>query len=497
MTMRNSAGIATTGHKAGLIFFIAFAFASCMAFGAHPGDEVWIPVAGHGPGDQESFWVTDLYIMNPDDEDPVEVELTFLVQGVDNSEAEGTTFEIGPGETLVLEDVVETLAGDEAVLGAIHVEVVEEEAVEKGPYGDVRPRLAQEDFLDDEFPVLVHARVYDLQDDGTMGQNLEGIPSHAAISADGNATTWVLGVSNSDSFRSNWFGLNISEDEDDAPTTAEVLVEVLDTGGSVIASDTFEMPPLAPIFFSVSDLVASLDDGSLRFTMEEGRGIFGASKIDNRTNDGTTLASFWDLPDRTDLQFTDEFMIENCTFTALGDNPFFPLAPGLELTLEGDEDGVEIESIIEVLDETFVVDGVTTRVVTETESEDGELVEISRNYFAQCVETGDVFYFGEDVDDYEDGEIVGHGGAWLAGQNGARAGIMMPGTAIAGARYFQEIAPEVAMDRAENLATGVDVETEAGDFENCLVVIDSSALDIGPAIDRMRLASVIRSRGMT
>ena len=69
-----------------------------------------------------------------------------------------------------------------------------------------------------------------------------------------------------------------------------------------------------------------------------------------------------------------------------------------------------------------MVDGVETRVVEEYETEDGELIEISRNYFAFCTETGSIFYFGEDVDIYEDGEIVSHDGAWLAGVDGAEAG---------------------------------------------------------------------------
>ncbi len=68
------------------------------------------------------------------------------------------------------------------------------------------------------------------------------------------------------------------------------------------------------------------------------------------------------------------------------------------MVLEGDEDGVEIEVIVSVLDETEMVDGVLTRVVEERESEDGELVEVSRNFWALCTETGDIFYFGEGVE---------------------------------------------------------------------------------------------------
>jgi hypothetical protein len=117
------------------------------------------------------------------------------------------------------------------------------------------------------------------------------------------------------------------------------------------------------------------------------------------------------------------------------------------------------------------------RVIEERESEDGELVEVSRNFFAVCRETGDVFYFGEDVDDYEDDEIVGHEGAWRAGVDGAQPGIIMPGRFLLGAKYFQEVAPGIALDRGRNIAMGVSIDTPAGSFEDCVGVMDSSALD--------------------
>jgi len=94
--------------------------------------------------------------------------------------------------------------------------------------------------------------------------------------------------------------------------------------------------------------------------------------------------------------FTEEFFIEDCTFSDTGTTPFFILEPGYQLVLSGEEkDGTEIELIITVLDETEKVDGVKTRVVEERESADGELVEVSRNFFAICGETSSVFYFGE------------------------------------------------------------------------------------------------------
>ena len=48
------------------------------------------------------------------------------------------------------------------------------------------------------------------------------------------------------------------------------------------------------------------------------------------------------------------------------------------------------------------------------------------------------------VDIYENDKIVKHEGAWLAGVNGAKFGLLMPGTPLIGGRHYQEIAPAVA-----------------------------------------------------
>ena len=177
-----------------------------------------------------------------------------------------------------------------------------------------------------------------------------------------------------------------------------------------------------------------------------------------------------------DPAYTSEFDRARCTFSSTGSNPYFPLLPGLVAVLEGEEDGEDIQSVNSVLDETELVDGVVTRVIVEQESEGGELTEISRNFFAECRETGDVWYFGEDVDIYEDGVVVSHDGAWRAGENGASAGIFMPGTPLVGARFFQELAPGVAEDRSEVFGIGGTVVTPAGTFNDVVTMFDTNAL---------------------
>ncbi|HVS12279.1 MAG TPA: hypothetical protein VMV46_00005 [Thermoanaerobaculia bacterium] len=184
-------------------------------------------------------------------------------------------------------------------------------------------------------------------------------------------------------------------------------------------------------------------------------------------------------------EFTERFDRDRCTFATTGSNPFLPLWPGYALLLEGEEEEegetVEVSSLITVTFDTELVDGVLTRVLEERESEDGELAEVSRNFVAYCRETGDVWYFGEDVVDFEDGEPVPADDGWRAGIDGARPGILMPGSPLVGARYFQELAPGVALDRGEVIALDQVLTVPVGTFENVLQIEDSDALDPGDA----------------
>jgi hypothetical protein len=198
--------------------------------------------------------------------------------------------------------------------------------------------------------------------------------------------------------------------------------------------------------------------------------------------------------------FTNRFRIGDCTFVTEDGgspgNPFFPLVPGNQLVLEDDE-GLRLE-ITTCLDDgsncskhdgtpvpgifTVAFGGIQTRVVEERETEDGMLVEISHNFFARCRENGSVFYLGEIVEDIEDGQVVGGGGAWQAGVGNALPGVIMPGIYLLGSRYFQEVAPGVALDRAEHTRMNLTIEVELEgsgetELEGCVEVIETSPLD--------------------
>ena len=174
-------------------------------------------------------------------------------------------------------------------------------------------------------------------------------------------------------------------------------------------------------------------------------------------------------------EFTIAFKVDKANLGNVGANPYFILEPGYRLHFKGD--GATLT--VTVLDETKLVDGVQTRIVEERGEKDGKPTEISRNYFAIDKATNDVYYFGEDVDEYKDGKVVGHPGAWLSGVNGAKFGLMMPGKPKVGDKFQQEVAPQVAMDRCEIVAVDAEVKTPAGTFRNCVRTKEGSSLEPG------------------
>jgi hypothetical protein len=158
-------------------------------------------------------------------------------------------------------------------------------------------------------------------------------------------------------------------------------------------------------------------------------------------------------------------------------NPYFPLRVGSRWLYQGEEDGETIGLQITVLAETELVAGVTTRVVEERETVDGTLSEVSRNFFAQASD-GTVCYFGEEVDIYEDGQIVSHEGAWRADQQGNRPGIIMPAAPRPGIEFQMEGAPGVAEDEGRIVGIG-PVDVPAGRFIKTVRVREFNPLDGG------------------
>ncbi len=146
----------------------------------------------------------------------------------------------------------------------------------------------------------------------------------------------------------------------------------------------------------------------------------------------------------------------------------------------------ELEEVwITVLPETRVIDvhrrtarcaSVRTRVVQEFETADGEVEEISYNFFADCDPMNDVYYFGEEVFD-GDGNPEAR---CLARGRRRRA----PGHHHAGSRIparFQ-LLPGTGAEREgsrRHTSMGFEIEVPAGVFRNCVEVTETSPLEPG------------------
>jgi len=175
-------------------------------------------------------------------------------------------------------------------------------------------------------------------------------------------------------------------------------------------------------------------------------------------------------------------------------NVYAPFVPGGVKVYSGHDGGSKTVIVDLFRTETRTFDigpgqHVETRILQETEFDDGTLSEISTNYFAQA-DDGTVYYFGETVDTYEDGVVTGHGGSWLVG------GPTVPGdpaeTATAAApNVFMPANPEVddvfkpedtlpVVDETDTVKdVGLTVQTPAGQFQDAIKIIESSSLDSG------------------
>ena len=166
----------------------------------------------------------------------------------------------------------------------------------------------------------------------------------------------------------------------------------------------------------------------------------------------------------------------SATFSLASTNPYYPLVVGSEVILEGTEDGELIRVERRVLAETQVVAGVETHVLEAIEYVDGVVYEVARNYYVEASD-GTVCYFGEDVDFYENGVVVNNDGSWLAGENGAKPGIIMPASPKVGDAYYQEVAPGIAEDMGRVGAVGL-TDTFAGmSYDGVLQILDSNPID--------------------
>ena len=165
-------------------------------------------------------------------------------------------------------------------------------------------------------------------------------------------------------------------------------------------------------------------------------------------------------------------------FVTVIDNPYMPLSPGTTLVYEGMTEGGLERVEIKILPETRQVMGIQATIMQDTVYIDGKVVEDTIDWFAQD-KAGNVWYLGEQVDNYENGVVKDHAGSWEAGVDGALPGIVMfaDPTAHVMEPYYQEYYAGEAEDKAKVISASESVTVAYGAFDNVVQTYDFTALD--------------------
>ena len=174
--------------------------------------------------------------------------------------------------------------------------------------------------------------------------------------------------------------------------------------------------------------------------------------------------------------------IDPANFVTTIDNPYMPLIPGTTFIYEGETEKGNEHNEVYVSSETKVVLGVTCIVVKDTVMVDGVLEEATLDWYAQDRQ-GNVWYFGEDSKEYENGAVVSTQGSWEAGVDGAQPGIVMKANPTVGDTYRQEYYKGEAEDWATVLSLSESASVPTGSYSDVLMTKEWSALDTPPVYE--------------
>ena len=177
-------------------------------------------------------------------------------------------------------------------------------------------------------------------------------------------------------------------------------------------------------------------------------------------------------------QSDESVYLDPAEFSTEITNPWFPLDPGTRWTYrETTEDDETVEVVVTATSVTReIANGVTARVVRDTVTLDGEIIEDTFDWYAQD-RNGTVWYLGEDTADFEDGKITTREGSFEAGVDGAQAGVIMPASPEVGMTYRQEYYEGEAEDKGEVIALGQQASVPAGDYDDVVQTADTTPLE--------------------
>lgn len=182
-------------------------------------------------------------------------------------------------------------------------------------------------------------------------------------------------------------------------------------------------------------------------------------------------------------------LIDPKNFVTKIDNPFFPLVPGTTFVYQGKSDGDVITDNFAVTSNTRVIDGVTCVEVHDSVFTNDVLTEDTLDWFAQDKD-GNVWYFGENTAELEDGLIATIAGTFMSGVNNDKPGIIMKARPAIGDFYRQEFSLANAEDYGETIGLNASVMVPYGTFDHCLKSEETTPLEPDALEDKFYAAGV-------
>lgn len=159
-------------------------------------------------------------------------------------------------------------------------------------------------------------------------------------------------------------------------------------------------------------------------------------------------------------------------------NPYLPLASLKQDILEGTEKGhpLRVERTVKPGSKIFSINGqeVEALIMEDREFINGQIEEVALDYFAQD-DDGTVYYLGEDVDNYKDGKVVAHEGAWLYGKDTKKLGVIMPAHPRVGQKFSPEDVGKVTKENDVVVSLSEKASVPAGKFENCMKIKETNS----------------------
>ncbi len=155
-------------------------------------------------------------------------------------------------------------------------------------------------------------------------------------------------------------------------------------------------------------------------------------------------------------------------------NPLHPTSEVTQVIMGGQVDDKPFRTEVTLLPGTkpipFKGTTVDTAITQYVAYSDGRIHEVALDWYAQA-DDGSVWYFGEDVFNFEDGKVADTKGTWIANET-TPAALIMPAKPAVGNVYRPENAPEVVFEQVRVEKVDQTISGPSGDISGAIEVME-------------------------